>query len=247
MGEERDAQACRLVRRYRESWPPRSFLARLPQDILDDLITDRYVTRFAAGQALVVEGEPAGEVFLLINAIVKVTVRLSRGTKLLAVMAGGDIAGEMAVAEDGVRSATVTASRDGTVALAVPGEEFKAFMGKFPDAALLLAAELSRKLRAANRRRADFTGHKVPARVARVLAEMADDYGQTLQGRTERLLQLGFSQQEFATLVGAREAAVSDALRDLRTRGILSWGYRTVTVYDMDALRAAGGTDYLNS
>ena len=181
--------------------------------------------------------------FLLINAMVKVTVRHSRGTKLLAVMAGGDIAGEMAVAEGCIRSATVTASRDDTVAVAVPGEEFKAVMGKFPAAALLLTAELSRKLRAANRRRADFTAHKVPARVARVLAEMADFYGQTVPRRTERLLQLGFSQQEFATLIGAREAAVSDALRDLRARRILSWGYKTVTIYDMDALRVACGAD----
>ncbi|MGH3185670.1 MAG: Crp/Fnr family transcriptional regulator [Streptosporangiaceae bacterium] len=214
----------------------------MTQEVLDDLVADREVACFAAGQALVVEGDPAGEVFLLINAIVKVTVRLSRGTKLLAVMAGGDIAGEMAVAEGGICSATVTASRDNTVAVAVPGEEFKAVMSKFPTAALLLAAELSCKLRAANRRRADFTAHKVPTRVARVLAEMADDYGQAVPGRTECLLHLGFSQQEFATLIGAREAAVSDALRDLRTRRILSWGYRAVTIHDMNALRAACGT-----
>jgi CRP/FNR family transcriptional regulator, cyclic AMP receptor protein len=215
-------------------------MARLDRNVLDDLVADREVARFAAGEALIVEGDLSSDVFLLINAVVKVMVELNQEMKLLAVRAGGDIVGEMAVADGDTCSATVIASRDETMAVAVPGEEFKAVMKRSPDAALLLASELSRKLCASNRRRADFTAHKVPARVARVLAEMADDYGRSAPGRTERTLQIGLRQEEFATLIGAREATVSEALRDLRRRGILRWGYKNVTVHDMAALRAAG-------
>jgi CRP/FNR family transcriptional regulator, cyclic AMP receptor protein len=239
VGEERDARAYRLVRRYQKTWPPGSFLACLAQDVVNELVADREVTRFKPGEDLVVEGQPAGEVFLLMDAIVKVTVRFSGGITVLAVLAGGDITGEMAVAEDSACSATVTACRYGAEAVAVPGEEFKAVMGKSPAAAMVLAADLSCKLRAANRRRADFVARKVPARLARLLAEMAEEYGQPVPGRPELLLQLGFPQEEFATLIGAREAAVSAALKDLRGRGILEWGYRGVTIFDMDALRAA--------
>jgi CRP-like cAMP-binding protein len=53
----------------------------------------------------------------------------------------------MAVADGGVRSATVPATRDGDVVVAVPGPEFIAVMGRYPSAARLVAAELSRKPR----------------------------------------------------------------------------------------------------
>lgn len=215
-------------------------MACLDQKVLDDLAADREGTRFTMDEALIVEGESASDVFLLVDAVVKVTVELNQGTTLLAVRVGGDIVGEMAVIDGDICSATVTASRNEITAVAVPGDEFRSVMDRSPATARLLASDLSRKLRASNRRRADFTARKVPARVARVLAEMADDYGRSIQGRTERILQIGLSQEEFATLIGAREAAVSDALRNLRTRGILRWGYKTVTIYDMDALRAAG-------
>ncbi len=241
MRAEHELQAEYLVQQFRGSWPSASFMARLDRDALDALVADRRAARFAAGQSLIVEGEPAANVFMLISAPVKVTAKLDQGTALLAVRIGGDIVGEMAVADGGVRSATVTAARDDTIAVAVPAEEFVSVIDRSPTAARLLASELTRKLRAANQRRVDFTAYKVPVRVARVLAEMADEYGQPVERKPSvRTLRLGLSQGELATLIGAREASVADALKDLRSRGILEWGYKTVTIRDVQALRIAG-------
>jgi CRP/FNR family cyclic AMP-dependent transcriptional regulator len=242
MGTADTLQANRLVQQFRRTWPSASFMARLDQDVLDALITGRWGNRFAAGENLIVEGESTTDVFMLITASVKVTAKLDSGTALLAVRIGGDIVGEMAVADGGRRSATVTAARDDTIAIAVPGEEFFSIVNRHPGAAHLLAAELTRKLRAANRRRVDFSACKVPVRVARVLAEMVEHYGQPIERKPSvRTLRVGLSQGELASLVGAKEASVSEALRELRSLRILEWGYKTVTVRDLPALRIAAG------
>lgn len=190
------------------------------------------------GQTLIAEGESAGPVFLLLEAMVKVTMRVSRGPAFLALRIGGDIVGEMAVADGGVRSATVTVLRDRGMAVVVPGDGFLAVMGRYPAAGRLLAAGLSRKLRASDRRWADLTAHRVEVRVARVLAQLADDYAQPEPGRPSELaLRIGITQRELATLVGAKEAAVSCALKKLRAQHILTWGYQSATISDIESLR----------
>jgi CRP/FNR family transcriptional regulator, cyclic AMP receptor protein len=229
-----------LIQEFRSSWPPRSFLARLEPAALNALALGRRGTIFDASQPLLVEGDPASAVFLLISAAVKVTVQIDHGLALLAVRVGGDIIGELAAADGGLRSATVTAARE-TIAVAIPTRDFTETIDRFPAARRLLAAELTRKLRAANRRRADFSAYKVEVRVARVLSELVEEYGQpTGRGPGERILRIGLSQGELATLIGASEAPVTSALTSMRRTGVLEWGYRTVTIRDVDALRAVG-------
>jgi CRP/FNR family transcriptional regulator, cyclic AMP receptor protein len=240
MSGERELQGPQLARMHRPAWPKTSFLAQLQPEALEELLTGRHGMPLAAGQSLIVEGGAIDAVFLLLNAVVKVTVGLGRGPALLALRVSGDIVGEMAIADGGDRSATVTGTRDGDVVVAVPGPEFIAVMARYPSAAQLVAAELSRKLRASDRRRADFAGRKVDVRVARILVELAESYGQPEPGRpTTLVLRLGLTQKDLATLVGAGEAAVADALKQLDDRRIITRGYREITVCDIGSLRKA--------
>jgi CRP/FNR family transcriptional regulator, cyclic AMP receptor protein len=240
MAAMRGLEARDLVRKHQASWPVTSFLAGLERQVLDELVAGKRGIRLRAGKAILVEGEAPGDVFLLIDALVKVTARLGKGMALLAVRVGGDIVGEMAVADGGACSATVTANRDGGLAVAVPGDEFLAVIGRHPAAGKLLTAQLSRKLRAADRRRVDFTVYKVPERVARVLAELADDYGRREPSRPATLtLRIGITQRELATLVGAAESTVHEVVAELEARNILAWRYRAVEIHNIEALRLA--------
>jgi CRP/FNR family transcriptional regulator, cyclic AMP receptor protein len=241
----RGLRARDLVKKHQASWPEGSFLASLERQVLDDLVAGKQGIRFPVGKAMLTEGDPPSDVFLLLDAVVKVTARLGKGTALLDVRVSGDIVGEMAVADGGVCSATVTATRRGDLAVAVPGDEFLEIVGQYPAAGKLLAAQLSNRLRAANRRRVDFTGYKVPERVARVLLELADDYGTLDRSRPTALtLRVGITQREFATLVGAAESTVHEVLADLEARKILTWQYRAVEIHDIQLLRlAASGAE----
>jgi CRP/FNR family cyclic AMP-dependent transcriptional regulator len=236
-----ELEADRLIQVYRSSWPATSFLAGLSQEPLKALMTGRRATLFSVGQHLMAEGDRSSDVFLLISASVKITVQLNPGTALLAVRIGGDVVGEMGATDGDVRSATVTAARDDTIAVMIPAGRFTSVIDRYPPAARLLASTLARKLRASDRRRVDFTAYQVSVRVARVLAEMAEEYGQRIERRPAmRILRMGLSQGELATLIGAKEASVGTALGSLRSRGILRWEYRSVTIEDIEALRAAG-------
>ena len=230
----RELQAKQLISRHRKSWREGSFLAGLEPAALEALAAGRPDTRLEAGRKLIVEGDPAGDVFLLFDAVMTVTMRPSM---LLAFRVGGDIVGEMAIMEGGTRSATVTA-RSGRLAVAVPGDTFVAIIEDYPDARKLLDSMLSGRLRDSDKRRADFRACSVLQRVARELARLADEYGRSEPGgRPSTLMRMGITQEDLAMLVGAGVSTVEAAVTELKSRRILKWPYRTFEVLDVEALR----------
>jgi CRP/FNR family transcriptional regulator, cyclic AMP receptor protein len=230
----RELQVKQLISRHRKSWREGSFLAGLEPEALMALVAGRPAMCLEPGKKLIVEGDPAGDVFLLFDAVMTVTMRPST---LLAFRVSGDIVGEMAIMEGGTRSATVTA-RSGRLAVAVPGDTFMAIIEDYPDARKLLDSMLSGRLRDSDKHRADFRACSGLQRVARELARLADEYGQSGPGgRPSTLMRMGITQKDIAMLVGAGVATVEDAVTELKSRRILKWGYRTFEVLDVEALR----------
>jgi CRP-like cAMP-binding protein len=99
---------------------------------------------------------------------------------------------------------------------------------------------LSGELRWATRRRIDFSGLPVIARLARVLSELGYLYGRQTQGGIE--FQYTLTQPELAAMVGASEPSVHKALRQLRKDGAVVTGYRQVVITDPAALDAIAGS-----
>jgi CRP/FNR family transcriptional regulator, cyclic AMP receptor protein len=230
----RELQVKQLISRHRKSWRAGSFLAGLEPGALEALVAGGSATCLEPGKKLIVEGDAAGDVFLLFDAVMTVTMR--PGT-LLAFRVGGDIVGEMAIMEGGTRSATVTV-RSGRLAVPVPGDTFMAIIEDYPDARKLLDSMLSGRLRDSDKHRADFRACSVLQRVARELARLADEYGQSgPDGSPSTLMRMGITQKDLAMLVGAGVATVEDAVTELKSRRILKWAYKTFEVLDVEALR----------
>jgi Cyclic nucleotide-binding domain len=76
-----------------------------------------HLANFAAGQVLIVEGDPGDDVYLILDGTVEVSV----GGDVVAEAGPGSIIGERAAIEGGVRTSTVTASSVVRVAVAQPG------------------------------------------------------------------------------------------------------------------------------
>src|SRR6266516_1040925 len=74
----------------------------------------------------------------------------------------------------------------------------------------------------------------VPTRLARVLYEIAVTYGSRAGNRA--VIRWPLTQPELASLAGGAEPTVHRALRELREGGVVSTGYRTITVLDIDKL-----------
>ncbi len=101
--------------------------------------------RFLAGSAIVVEGQPGYGLYVLQDG--RASVR--RKGRTVARMGPGDFFGEMAVLDDGPRTATVYADTD-TVCLTLASREVKTLLSDQPGMAYKMLQEVVRRVRQAS-------------------------------------------------------------------------------------------------
>ncbi len=194
---------------------------------------------WSAGSVLFHEGEPATHVVIVDGGTVKIVTTSATGVEtVLALRGPGELLGELSAIDGSVRSAAAVAAEPVT-ALVLSAPEFRAFLDAHAPAAVALLELLASRLRELGRQRAEFGSYDATARLAHLLAELADTYGEpTADGGIElRVL----SQEEMASFCGASREAVARGLRTLREEGVVSTGRRTVTIRDLDRLRCWDG------
>jgi CRP/FNR family transcriptional regulator, cyclic AMP receptor protein len=108
-------------------------------------LADRFQERpFPEGATLVEEGSTGSSFFVIGEGNVNVSV----GGETRATLGPGDHFGEMAIVDDGVRSASVTAATDVRTYFLTPWE-FRPFVEEHPEVAWKLLQTLARRLRSA--------------------------------------------------------------------------------------------------
>ncbi|WP_329547577.1 Crp/Fnr family transcriptional regulator [Streptomyces sp. NBC_01356] len=234
--DSKDASRAETGRRPDEEWdwPSSSLLGGLGQAERDRLLTLGARMRYPAERVLIREGDETDFVLILLDGLVKVTGRADDGRDaLLAVRVGGDVVGELAAVDGQPRSATVTACGP-VLARSVTRVDFLACTRREPRIAHALHQTVVAKLRAATTHRVTFTGCDAATRVARVLHHLAMTYGDPVGAGAE--IRWPITQPELATLAGASEPSVQKALRGLKKAGVVTPGYRSIRVDDLDRL-----------
>lgn len=217
-------------------WPTGTYLDMLRPRSQSALLGLGVPQTYRHGEVILRESERSSHVVLLCRAVVKATVSLENGRMaLLSIKVGGDVIGEMAALNDEPRSATVTVCGEAQVRV-IQSDEFQHYLANFPDANLALTKMIMQTLRWADKRRVDFNGYPAFVRLARALDELAQNYGREVPDGTT--LDIGLTQRELGALVGVEEDTARRELRLLRSRGVISLGYRTITVLDQEALSA---------
>jgi CRP/FNR family transcriptional regulator, cyclic AMP receptor protein len=217
-------------------WPPQTFLGMLSEGTREELLSLGTSREYLPDTVLMLEGDSGTDVIALIDGWVKVVGSTEEGGQaLLSLRVGGDLVGEQAALDNQPRSATVI-SAGVTAAQVMSQREFLRFLDRKPDAGVAVSRALSYELRWATRRRIDFSGLPVLARLARVLSELGRLYGKPTYNGIE--FQYTLTQPELAAMVGASEPSVHKALRQLRSDGVVVTGYRKVVITDPTALDA---------
>jgi CRP/FNR family cyclic AMP-dependent transcriptional regulator len=147
----------------------------------------------------------------------------------------GNAVGEFAAVDQLPRSATVTTC-GAVAAQVIKSDDFVDCIRRDPDISHAVSKSVIAKMRVASARRIDLSGSDVPARVARVLVQLALTYG---SADRDEVVKAPLTQPELASLAAASPPAVHRVLRDLRELGIVSTGYRTIAVLDLDRLQKA--------
>jgi len=213
-----------------------AFLWALTPDELEALTESGRRQRYPKGAPMFVEGEQSDRVLAILDGRVKVSLVTADGKEvLLAVRGPGDILGELAFIDGEPRSATATAL-DPVSSVVVSAADFTRFLESHPRVALLLLRMVSRRLRDADLKRAEFAAFDTVGRVASRLLELAERFGEPTAANGI-LITLPLTQEELAGWTGSSREAVSKALSTLRSVGFIETKRRAITILDVTGLR----------
>jgi CRP/FNR family transcriptional regulator, cyclic AMP receptor protein len=151
----------------------------------------------------------------------------------VAVIGPGELLGELSAIDGEPRSATATALEPLEVHV-LTSDEFVALLEKSPAATLGILRSVIGRLRDSDKRRVEFGALDTVGRVGRLLVELAERYGEEVDGAIR--IGLPLSQEELAGWAGASREAVVKALRTLRARGWIETARREIKVLDLPGL-----------
>jgi CRP/FNR family transcriptional regulator, cyclic AMP receptor protein len=219
----------------RNHWPEGSLVASLTDGERVALLAAGTPVHFPDDAILVLQGDVGDGLYVLTRGMVKVTVSTEAGTETtLAVRSRGDLIGEFAVL-DGMRR-TATARAVGPVgAIRISRGGFAAFGQRYPAALATITRSLVAKMRAATQRHAAERNWGARERLAQVIFELAEDYGETADDGTV-LIPLPLTQVELGELAGVAVSTTERVLGGFRREGVIATGYREIAVRDMDFL-----------
>jgi CRP/FNR family cyclic AMP-dependent transcriptional regulator len=227
-----------------------SFLGSLAADERTALGEIGHARSYRRGERMILEGDQQDTTFLVLEGRVRVFTGTPEGTEVtLCVRGPGDLIGEMGALDPGGRRSASVIALEPVRCRVIAARELQAFLEAHPRSTLALLRLVIGRLRGADRRRTEFGPYDATRRLARVLIEAADEAAAGAPARGVRRdgggggMQLGLalSQHELSGLIGASRESVARGMAELRRRGLVATGRRSVTIVDADGLRSFAG------
>jgi CRP-like cAMP-binding protein len=194
------------------------------------------VRRYARGEVIFLEGDQGTALCLIAEGRIRIQLTGTDGREVVINVYGpGEIFGELALLDGEPRSADAIAQEAARV-FWLQRDDFAAFLDSHPRAAMTMLASLSRRLRHTTRVVQDATFRDVPARLARVLLDLAARNGQAVEPGIR--IESRLTQGEMAAMVGASRETVNRALRGFEQRGLIRWEANRILIAQPQQLRA---------
>lgn len=190
---------------------------------------------FPKGARVFHEGDHSDACYVVREGEVRVTREHSDGRAIaLATLGPGELVGELAMLDGGVRSASVEALTDVEL-LALSAADMRGLLERNADITTKLVVKLAERLRETNERISRQSFQTVPSRVAGVLSQLVNEGGAE-QGRDGVTIRM--NQVDLAQLAGTSRESVSRFLAVLERAGVVRVGRGRVTVLEPPRLRA---------
>jgi CRP/FNR family cyclic AMP-dependent transcriptional regulator len=199
---------------------PRDLLSGLPADLAERLFAKARPVRLAAGRELFAAGDPGTGCYRIDQGLLKVTVSGAGGERILAIVGPGAIVGELAMLDEGPRSASIVAVTDATLSF-VTSAEFRSFAEAHPEVYAHLVRLLAQRLRNANSALAAGSFLSLKGRVARALLDLAQAFGHDV-GSGRVLVRQKITQSDLAAMAGIARENVSRILNDWKRQSVVS-------------------------
>lgn len=184
------------------------------------------------------QGETVSTVHLILDGWVKGVRTMPSGREVLVAVLGPDeIIGHFEAFEGGgARHWATVITLDELRTTAVHADRFLEFLREHPDAALEQLRRLIEQVARTDRRLREAALFDTAHRLASLLVDLADRQSEATPDGV--MIGIPLSQDEISSLIGASRDSVARALTSLRKRGLVRTGRRTMTIVDLDAVRA---------
>ncbi len=190
---------------------------------------------FPKGARVFHEGDRSDACYVIRSGDVRVTREHPDGRAIaLATLGPGELVGELAMLDGGVRSASVEALTEVDL-LAVSAADMKGLLERNAQITAKLVVALTKRLRETNERISRQSFQTVPSRVAGVLSQLVTEENAE-QGRDGVTIRM--NQADLAQLAGTSRESVSRFLAVLERAGVVRVGRGRVTVLEPHRLRA---------
>ncbi len=198
------------------------FFYGFSQEILVELACGSYITRYAAGETLLVEGDGCGNLYNLLEGSVKLYQLSPSGRELIVtVFESGVTFNEVPVIDGGKNPINAAALEESTV-LVIPRTVFLQAIQKHPEQYHILIERLAANMRNLMSLIEELAFYQVPNRLARLLLRLPANHA--------------YTQEQLAARLGTVREVISRALRDLERAGAIRYQRRRVDVIDRSRL-----------
>lgn len=184
----------------------------LSDEELDRLIPLLSERRFGPRQVLFAAGDAPERVYLLLKGRVKIYQVAENGKEIILDIVGrGDVVGDMAIVEEGERTACAQTLED-TVAVSISWEDFAHLLHQSPRLGFAMLELTARRLAGMQRAFMNLVSKPVSARLA-----------DTLLARQEHgVIRLGLTHQELAQTIGTSRETVTALLSRFVALGVIA-------------------------
>ncbi len=191
----------------------------MTSDELDETLKFAVERRCPRGSLIFQKGDEGSSLMAVLQGRVKISSVSAEGKEVtLNVINQGEIFGEIALLDGKQRSADASALED-TLLLVVERRHFLPFLRRNDDLYLRLLAVLCDRLRRTSMALEELALFDLPARLARVLLKMAEDYGRPAVGGVR--IDMKLSQRDLSTLVASTRESVNKQMQSWRKGGVV--------------------------
>jgi CRP/FNR family cyclic AMP-dependent transcriptional regulator len=177
---------------------------------------------YARDEVIYLRGDAGTAFYVIASGKVKIALTSSEGKELiLRRLVRGGLHGELALLDDEPRSADAVTT-EASVLLVLHRDAFRQFLAEHPGVATRLLATVSQYLRRNAELIQDAAFLDVPARLARILLELASPSGPTQLPPPGAVLPDRIKQAELASLVGATRESINKCLAAFEKQGLIS-------------------------
>lgn len=215
------------------------FFQHLSAEELDEILGFAVERRVPKGTVIFSKGDPGTSMMSVLAGRVRASSVSADGKEVtLNVIGPGEFFGEIALLDGKPRSADATAAED-SVLLVVERRHFLPFLFKNEKLIERLLAVLCDRLRRTSLALEELALFDLPARLARLLLQLARDHGSKVDGGVRIGLKL--SQRDLSTLVSSSRETVNKQLRQWREQGLIDLVDGYLVIRSLDGLRKATG------